>query len=400
MKKTRNYKFRLYPTYGQQKKLQNNIDVCRWLYNHFVESVQHGFLSRNDMNYMLTELKQSEPWLYDYNAKMLQMVSTQLDAAQKILKQLCKNGCNTGSLRFAKYGDYRVFTYNQKGYVLEKHGNKDFLWLSKIGWIKIRRHRNFLGKIKQITISKSKTGKWHACVCVDLDCMIPQIDFKRSVGLDVGIKNYAYDSDGHSTPNILNLQKMLRPLAKANRTLSRRKMGSNNKKRALRWYQIIHERIANRRKDFLHKLSNQYTKKYSVVFVERLHKLNMVKNDRLSRAIMDSAWGTFTNMLDYKSMLIEVPAKNTTVDCSRCGTKVQKSLAIRTHECSMCGLILDRDHNASLNILKKGLQLFHIELPQELREVTPVKISEMSMKQEHAIEVNGRSHIHKQNFLE
>jgi putative transposase len=107
----------------------------------------------------------------------------------------------------------------------------------------------------------------------------------------------------------------------------------------------------------------------------------------LARNILDSGWGTFANMLDYKTMLIDVPAKNTTIDCSRCGNMVPKSLAIRTHRCNMCGLVLDRDHNAAINILKKGLDIFGItyqgsNLPQELREVTPVEITEWSRKQE------------------
>ncbi len=146
----------------------------------------------------------------------------------------------------------------------------------------------------------------------------------------------------------------------------------------------MHERIKNRRKDFLHKLSSQYAKKYNVVFLERLQKLNMVRNHKLARDILDSGWGTFTKMLDYKTMLVEVPAKNTTIDCSRCGNLVPKSLAIRIHRCNVCGLVLDRDHNASINILKKGLDIFNIKLPQELREVTPVEITKWSMKQEEA----------------
>jgi putative transposase len=126
-----------------------------------------------------------------------------------------------------------------------------------------------------------------------------------------------------------------------------------------------------------------------VVFVERLKKLNMIKNHRLARNILDSGWSIFTNMLDYKTMLIEVPGKNTTIDCSRCGNMVPKSLAIRTHRCDVCGLVLDRDHNAAINILKKGLDIFGIvyqklNLPQELREVTPVEIPKGSMKQEEA----------------
>ena len=383
----RNYKFRLYPTIEQAKELQNNLDACRWVYNKFVESIQSEFVSRNDLNYFLTELKQSEPWLYKYHAKMLQMVSTQLAGAQKALIKMHEIGRKPGNLEFTTYNKHRTFTYNQFGYEITKHGNTDLLYLSKIGFVEIRLHRNFVGEIKQVTVTKSKSGKWHACLVCDVDAELPKISLTKSVGIDVGIKNFAYDSDGFVTPNPLNLQKMLKPLARIQRKISRRQKGSNNRKKAVKFYQIIHERIKNRRKDFLHQLSTQYAKKYDVVFVERLQKLNMVKNHRLARNILDSGWGTFANMLDYKTMLIDVPAKNTTIDCSRCGNMVPKSLAIRTHRCNMCGLVLDRDHNAAINILKKGLDIFGItyqgsNLPQELREVTPVEITEWSRKQE------------------
>ena len=124
-----------------------------------------------------------------------------------------------------------------------------------------------------------------------------------------------------------------------------------------------------------------------VVFVEDLKIPNMVKNHRLARSIMDSSWG-FLKKLEYKCKLfVEVPAKNTTIDCSRCKNKVPKSLAVRIHRCDKCGLVLDRDHNASINILKKGLEIFNLStkndhrLPQELRKVTPVEIIR-SVKQE------------------
>ena len=388
----RNYKFRLYPNPQQQKRLQNNLDVCRWVYNRFVEHVQNGFVSRNDLNYMLTELKQQESWLYNYHAKMLQMISTKLDAAQKSIIELNKKGYKTGKIRFVRYDQYRTFTYNQTGYKFDKHGNTDLLWLSKIGHIEIRRHREINGHVKQVIVSKSKTGKWHACITCDVDVVLPEIHLSKSVGIDVGIKNLAYDSDGFVTPNPLNLTKLLRPLARVQRKISRRQKGSNNRKKAVKFYQIIHERIKNRRKDFLHKLSTQYARKYNVVFLERLQKLNMVKNHHFARAILDSSWGTFAHMIDYKTMLIEVPAKNTTIDCSRCGNAVPKSLAVRTHRCNICGLVIDRDHNASINILKKGLEICGIVLnsnclniPQELREVTSVEILRVSRKQKNTI---------------
>ena len=393
MSKIRNYKFRLYPNLEQEYKLQNNLAVCRWLYNKFVEQSQKSFLSRNDMNYILTELKQSEPWLYNYYSKMLQMVSTQLEGSEKALIELNKKGHKTGKLKFVRYNKYRTFTYNQSGYKLEKHGDQDLLYLSKIGYIEIRKHRIIPDNIKQITVTKSKSSKWHACLTCEIDVInTPKIDFTKAVGIDVGIKSFVYDSDGYQTPNPLNLKKMLKPLARIQRKISRRKKGSNNRLKAILHLQKIHERIANRRKDFQHKLSTIYAQNNDVVFVEKLEKLNMVKNHKLARSIMDSSWGTFLQKLEYKCKLfVEVPSRNTTIDCSRCGNKVPKSLAMRIHRCDKCNLVLDRDHNASINILKKGLKIFNLSakddyhrLPQELREVTPVEIAMRSMKQEEA----------------
>ncbi len=396
--KTRNYKFRLYPNDLQEKKLQNNLAVCRWVYNKFVEYTKNGFVSRNDCNYYLIELKQQEPWLYDYHSKMLQTVSAQIDGSHKTLMGLNKKGYKTGGLKFCRYRDYRTFTYNQSGFKLERQGNTDLLHLSKIDHIEIRRHRDIptSAKIKQIIITKSKSGKWFACVTIDIEeplIDIQKISFSKSVGIDVGVKSFAYDSDGCQTPNPKNLQKMLKPLARIQRKVSRRKKGSNNRLKAILKMQRIHEKIANRRKDFQHKLSAQYAKNNDVIFVEKLEKLNMVKNHRLAQSIMDASWGTFVQKLEYKcKMLVQVPARNTTIDCCRCGNKMSKSLAVRIHKCNVCNLVLDRDYNASINILNKGLNLSAFadyKLPQELGKVTLVESASHSMKQEEATQQVG-----------
>ncbi|HEX9845968.1 MAG TPA: RNA-guided endonuclease TnpB family protein [Candidatus Nitrosotenuis sp.] len=379
----RTFKFRLYPNQVQIEKLHHTLGACRWTYNKMIEKIHsEGFQSRNDLCYFLTELKESEKWLYSHHSKMLQMVAVQIDGAQKALIRLRKNGHHAGDLRFARFSEYRTFTYNQSGFDIRD----GFLHLSKISKIKIIQHQNIPENnvIKQVTISRSKTGKWHACVIVDVDAILPKISLQKSIGIDVGIKNFAYDSDGFVTPNPLNYSKMLQPLVRAQRKISRRQKGSKNHKKATRFYQIIHERIKNKRKDFLHKLSTQYAKKYDVVFLERLQKLNMVKNHKMARNVLDSGWGIFGNMLDYKTIMIGVHARNTTIDCSRCGNMIPKSLAVRIHRCRVCGFVLDRDYNAAINILKKGLDIFGIthQLPQELREVTPVEIISRSRKQE------------------
>ena len=207
------------------------------------------------MNYILTELKQSEPWLYNYHSKMLQMVSTQIEGSEKSLIELSKTGHKTGQLRFARYNEFRTFTYNQSGYKLEPHGDKTLLCLSKIGYVEIRKHREFPynANIKQVIVTKSKSGKWFACITVNIEESLintPKISFAKAVGIDVGIKSFTYDSDGYCTPNPLNLKKMLKPLARVQRKVSRRKKGSNNRLKAIQHLQRVHERIANRKKTF------------------------------------------------------------------------------------------------------------------------------------------------------
>ncbi len=378
------YKFRLYPTEQQERVLNNTLEACRYVYNYMI---RNDYKTRNDMNYALTELKEQKSWLYDYNSKMLQMVSTQVAGARKALRELKKKGYyhQTGTLHFKKFGEFNTCIFNQSGFDIDALNN--ILYLDRIGRIKIKIHRSIVGNIKQIAVKRSVgRSRWYACVTTDnnyrvIGSILKPIDFRKSVGIDVGIKNYAYDSGNIVTPNPENLRKMLKPLIRAQRKVSRRINGSNNYEKARRWFQIVHERIANKRKDFQHKLSTQYANKYDVIFLERLRVNNMVKNHSIARSIMDAGWSAFKQMLQYKSkVMIQVEPMNSTIDCSRCGNRVPKSLAVRMHRCGECGLAIDRDYNASLNILKRGLQL--LEVPQELRELTPVEILMGSRKQE------------------
>lgn len=322
-------------------------------------------------------MKEQHSWLYNYHSKMLQMVGKQIAAARHALEVLKAHGYRVGRLHYLTHEEYNSFTYNQSGFMIKNCK----LWLSKIGSIKLVLHRQPVN-IKQVTVIR-QAGKWYAVVaCETAKPVFRFIDPSKSVGIDVCITKFSHDSDNYVIENPLFFGKMLLPLKRAHRKVSRRQKGSNNREKARRMLARLYDRIHNRRKNFLHKLSTYYSQRYDIIFLERLRTLNMVRNHRLARHILDSGWRTFKDMLGYKAkMAVEVEPHNTSVDCSRCRNSVPKSLAVRIHRCDKCGLVLDRDYNTNLNILQKGLlSLYH--LPVERREVTPVEIPRESLKQE------------------
>lgn len=358
-----NYKFRLYPSKEMEAKLAETLEINRIVYNYFVSN---NFRSFHDMCYSLVELKDQQPRLRNYHSKMLQMVGSRVAAAWRALEALKNRGQKIGRLRFLEQGQCDSFTYNQSGFTIDD--NK--LHLSKIGSIKTVLHRQPI-RIKQVTISRH-VGKWYAVVtCERSKPIFKFIDPRKSVGIDVGITKLVHDSTNREVENPRFLTKMLKPLARTQRKVSRRMKGSKNREKAKSWVARLHERIANKRRDVLHKLSAEYANKYDIIFIERLRASNMVRNHRLARYILDAGWYTFKTMLAYKAKLvIEVEPRNTSIDCSGCGNPVLKTLAVRTHRCDKCGLTIDRDYNASRNIMHKGM----LSLLQELREFTPVEI--------------------------
>jgi putative transposase len=305
---------------------------------------------------------------------MLQMISTKVAGAWEALEELKKRGhqADSNKLQLLKEGECHSFTCNQSGFmILQDADAKYLLWLAKIGHIEIRIHRRPIN-IKGVTVVK-QAGKWFANVACDiLRKKHSNIIYSRPVSIDVGITNYAYDSNGNHVDNSLFLTNELKPLRRANRKMSRRIQGSNNYKKAVSWLQRLHQRIANKRKNFLHNLSTWYCKNYDLIFIERLTLQNMNKNHCLARHIMDSGWGMFKQMLQYKAnRLVEVDPYNTSVKCSKCGNLVPKTLAMRIHECDRCGTVLDRDHNGAINTKQDGLKL--LNLPMQHGEVTPVE---------------------------
>jgi putative transposase len=245
-------------------------------------------------------------------------------------------------------------TYPQSGFKVEDCR----LSLSKIGDIRIRLHREIQGQIKTLTVKRMPSGKWYACFSCVVEAQPREKPFE-DVGIDVGLYSYAVLSDGSRIKNPRFYRKEEKRLGLLQRGLSRKVRGSRNWVKAKTRVARLHEKIGNRRTDFLHKASRKIADAYETVYVEDLRITNMVRNHCLAKSISDAGWGRFIGMIAYKAesaggQLIRVNPRNTTQECFRCRQQVKKTLSERIHVCPHCGLVMSRDHNAALNILARG----------------------------------------------
>jgi len=216
-------------------------------------------------------------------------------------------------------------------------------------------HRPLEGSFRFARIVKRPSGWYLQCVCAVEPKPLP--DNGTAVGLDMGITYLVADSEGNTTENPRAYKRSLERLAKAQQVVSRRVKGSRRRRKAVRNVARIHERVANQRKDALHKVSRRYINQYHTIVVEDLQPANMLKNHSLAQAISDSAWSMLRAYLSYKAeeagrVVEAVPPQFTSQKCSRCGEYVQKSLSVRTHICPHCGFVADRDVNAAMNIVQ------------------------------------------------
>lgn len=223
------------------------------------------------------------------------------------------------------------------------------------GKIRVNVHRPLEGQVRFARIVKRPSGWYLQCICAVEPKPLPHDG--KAVGLDMGITYLVADSDGNTIENPPAYKRSLERLAKAQQRLSRRVKGSHRRRKAGRNVARIHEKIANQRKDALHKVSRTYVNQYQTIVIEDLQPANMVKNRALAQAISDSSWGMLRAYLSYKAeeagrTVEAVPPHFTSQRCRRCGQYVQKSLSVRTHICPSCGFVADRDVNAAINIVQ------------------------------------------------
>jgi putative transposase len=296
-------------------------------------------------------------------ATTVQMLADRLTKSLKRFLAAKQNNIpGVGFPRFKKPNRWHSIQLRQYGKDCYLHEDKKHLIVpKKMGHsLKIKLHRPIEGTPKTVHLVHRADGHWYALIVCETeprtehepnDCTHP------AIGIDVGLKSFLTDSEGHTIPNPRFYRTSQRTLRRKQRTICRRKKGSHRHRKAAKSTAQTHLKIARQRRDFQYKTAKQYAEQYQVIAVEKLQILNMVQNQSLAKSIMDAGWGAFLDILSEKAeraghAVIRVNPRFTSQKCFKCGEIVQKSLSVRTHICPFCGYIADRDVNAAKNILK------------------------------------------------
>lgn len=352
------YRYKLKTNKAFAHNCEQALDVCRELYNAALQERRDAFMiCRASVNFhkqamQLPEIKLIREDVDGVHSQVLQDTLRRLSKAFDSFFRRVKAGKTPGYPRFKSKHRFDSFTYPQSGFRLI--GDK--LTLSKIGSCRIRLSREIEGKIKTCTIKRQVDG-WFVIFTAETDPK-PLPKTGDSIGIDVGLENFATLSDGQVIDNPRLLKKAQREIKIAQRKVSKKKLRGANRNKARIILARKHLKVANQRADFFHKLSNRLVAEYDTIAVEDLNIAGLLKNHHLARAISDASWGTFIAILASKAegagkRVVKVTAAYTSQDCSQCDSRVKKSLAVREHRCIQCGFVAHRDHNAALNILAR-----------------------------------------------
>jgi putative transposase len=350
-------KFRLYPTVNVEERLLFNLEVCRRTYNKLLEVKNKDDLSRLQLQAYLVNLKRDHSELKSVYSKVLQMVNNQLHYNLNVLAELKRNGRKVGKLRFKGKNQYRTLHFNQSGFKVDAENKR--LWLSKIGSVSIKLHRVVNGAVKGVLVTHNGSGRWFAIFQVE-STPTHLHPTRKTVGLDVGLKYFLTDSDGGQVENPRYYRKTLEKIRYLQRTLSRKRKGSANRRKAVLRLNRAYEELINQRNDFLHKLSTFYVRNYDIIAVENLNIPRMVLGN-FAQSILDASWGKFFRMLFYK-------AEN----AGRILLKVNPAYTSELNK----EKIEDRDLRGAINILNRGLSgLGQACVPVETRPLLAVSAS-------------------------
>ena len=359
------YKYRLYPNKEQQEYFAKCFGCVRFIYNRMLsDKIEYYKETKQKLNNTPAQYKKEFPWLKEVD-------SLALANAQMNLQSAYNNFFKRPEVGFPKFkskkNHYYSYTTNNQGgniYVSDK-----YIKLPKIGLVKVKKHRDFEGIIKSVAVSKKPSGKYYVSVLYEMSESIKEVTPTSIIGIDLGVKKLLTLSDGNSYENNKYIEKYEKRIKRMQRELSRKVKGSNNYYKCKKKLAVLHSKLANSRKYYIHKITKNITDEYDIVTCEKLHTKEMIisgKKNTLSKNINDACFNEILKQLEYKSkfkgkkfyQIYEYYPSSQT--CSGCDNqdKKYKNLNERNYECTKCHLELDRDLNASINIMFEGLKMY------------------------------------------
>ncbi len=359
----RAFRYRLYPNRAQARMLQVLLDGARRLYNAALEQRRTEYQThRRSIRYFdqakeLKAARDADELLVLLNCSTCQDVLRRLEKAFTAFFRRCAAGQSPGYPRFQGKDRFSSVTFPKHGDGIKLGLSK--LYIQSVGAVRIKLHRPIEGKIKTITLRREASGRWYACFSCDNVPARTYLPATSEVGIDVGLKSFATLSTGEHIDNPRWYRATEDRLVEAQRALSSKPKGSGSRRRVRKVVSRLHKKAREQRRDFQHKLAHRIVSENSLIAVEDIKPTEMLhRSSGLSKSILDASWCSFLTILCSKAeeagrTFVKVPPRGTSSTCSRCGAFRQKSLSERVHRCT-CGLIIDRDLNASLNILALG----------------------------------------------
>jgi len=356
----RAYKYRIYPNNEQKEYFSNCFGCVRFFYNKSI----------NDMNDIYKATKKYEditPATYKEDYPFLKEVDSLALANAQMNRNAAFKAFFRGNAKFPKYkskkNDQSYTTNNQRGTVRLSDNNR-YITIPKCKRIRIKKHRNFVGLIKSVTISKTTDEKYYISLLVETEIK-PLESTNNSIGLDLGVKDLVITSTGLKYKNHKYLTKSEKKLIREQRKLSHMVKGSSNRNKQRIKVARIYKHINNQRNDYLHKLSKHIIDENQIICVEDLKVMKMSKDNDYNKSLLDSSMSRLLSMLTYKAKwygrtLVKVPSNFASSQlCHVCGYKnsITKNLNVRKWKCPECGTTHDRDINAANNILRKGIEM-------------------------------------------